>query len=307
MEKPGAVDLRLSMLIAEDALETTRQFISRSAESGPEASVETGLAEAWRRRGMNRDIIDGLRAAHVWGTLGLHDIRQRYRRSVLGPLWYTLSTLIMVSVLGFLYATLLQQDASNYVPFLGVGLVVWQFLASVANDGCTAFTSVDFLIKQVRLPLTIHVAREVWRNFLILVHNLPVVILLLIAFGKTPNWGFVLLPFGFCALLLNGVWIGIVLGILCTRFRDVPPIVSNLMQVAFFLTPVMWSPEILADRSWVAEYNPFYHVIEVVRAPLLGRNVDPQSWLWVGGILLAGFAAAQFLMNRYRSRVPYWL
>jgi ABC-2 type transport system permease protein len=121
---------------------------------------------------------------------------------------------------------------------------------------------------------------------------------------------------------------GVVLGIVCTRFRDIPPIVTNLIQVAFFFTPVMWSPEIIGDRSWIAEYNPLYHIIEIVRAPLLGRPVEynplyhiieivrapllgrpvaAQSWLWVGAMLVTGFAVAQFLMSRYRSRVPYWL
>ncbi len=287
--------------------------VSRTVTAARETLIQRASADSsrvpedWRLHGPNQDIADGLGAVHIWGVLGLHDIRQRYRRSVLGPFWFTLSTLIMVSVLGALYATLLQQEISDYVTFLAVGLVVWQYIATVANEGCTAFTSVDYLIKQVRLPLTVHVVREVWRNFLILLHSLPVVVILLMAFGKTPSWGFLSVPLGLGALFLNGLWIGVVLGIVCTRFRDIPPIVGNLVQVAFFFTPVMWAPEFLGDRSWIAVYNPLYHVIEVVRAPLLGRAVGLQSWLWVGAMLVTGFALAQVLMNRYRSRVPYWL
>jgi len=269
--------------------------------------ASSSFNEDWRLHGPNQDISDGLRAVHVWGILGLHDIRQRYRRSFLGPFWFTLSTLIMVSVLGGIYSTLLQQDISNYVAFLAVGLVVWQYISSVANEGCIAFTTVDYLIKQVRLPLTVHVVREVWRNFLILLHSLPIVILLLIGFGKTPSWTLLLAPLGLAALFLNGLWLGVVLGILCTRFRDIPPIVANLVQIAFFVTPVMWAPHFIGDRSWIAMYNPLYHMIEVVRAPILGQNMQVQSWLWVGAILVAGFATAQLLMKRYRFRVPYWL
>jgi homopolymeric O-antigen transport system permease protein len=270
-------------------------------------SDHSHLTEEWRAHGPGEDIADGLRAVHVWGTLGLHDIRQRYRRSVLGPFWFTLSTLIMVSVLGTIYATLLKQEVSDYVAFLAAGLIVWQYLSSVANEGCTVFTSVDYLIKQVRLPLTVHVVREVWRNFLILLHSLPIVILVLMAFGKMPSWEILTVPLGLGVLFLNGLWLGIVLGILCTRFRDVPPIVVNLVQIAFFFTPVMWSPEFLGDRSWIAEYNPLYHLIEVVRAPLLGHGVAFHSWMWAGAILVAGFVAAHFLMKKCRSRVPYWL
>ncbi len=261
----------------------------------------------WCVHGGNQDILNGLSAVHIWGYLGLHDIRQRYRRSVLGPFWFTLTTIILVTVIGILYSRLLNQNLSNYLTYLAVGLVIWQYIAAVVNEGCTAFTSVDYLIKQVKLPLTVHVARLVWRNFLIMLHSFPVVVLLLIVCGQIPDWGILFAAAGLAALLANSVWVGIVVGILGTRFRDIPPTVGNLIQVAFFFTPVLWSPENIGDRAWIAMYNPLYHLIEVVRGPVLNRPVAAQSWLWVGGMLIVGFAAANWLMNRYRARVPYWL
>jgi len=253
------------------------------------------------------DIVAGVFAWRIWGTLGWHDIRQRYRRSILGPFWFTLSTAIMVVVLGLLYSTLLKQEIRAYLPFLAVGLVVWQYIGSIINEGCTAFIGSAHLIKQISLPLTIHVCRLVWRNFVILLHSLPVVIVMLIVFGAPVGIEFVLVPFGLLVLMLHGVWMGTVLGILCARFRDIPPIVTNLVQVAFFFTPVMWMPEILQDRAWVAHYNPFYHLIEIVRAPLLDRPIHLESWVWSLGLLIFGFAFAQYLMRRARNRVPYWL
>ena len=253
------------------------------------------------------DLWFGMLALQVWGTLGWHDIRQRYRRSVLGPFWFTLSTAIMVVVLGALYSTLLQQEISNYLPYLAAGLVVWQYLASLILEGCSSFIGSAYLIKQIRMPLTIHVCRIAWRNFVILLHSLPVVIILLIAFGRWPSIDCLLLPFALLLLMLHGIWLGVVLGILCARYRDILPIVTNLVQVAFFFTPVMWSPEILKDRAWVAEYNPFYHLIEIVRAPIIGRPVHLESWIWSLAFLVIGFGFAQLLMQRFRNRVPYWL
>ena len=255
----------------------------------------------------NSDIMMGISAWRIWGTLGWHDIRQRYRRSVLGPFWFTLSTAIMVVVLGMLYATLLKQEVTTYLPFLAVSLVVWQYIGSVTNEGCNAFIASAYLIKQIRLPLTIHVCRLVWRNFIILLHSLPVVILMLVAFENSVGIEFVLVPFALMVLMLHGIWMGVVLGVLCARFRDIPPIVTNLVQVAFFFTPVMWMPEILEDRAWIAHYNPFYHLIEIVRAPLLDRPVYLESWVWSIGLLGVGFMFAQYLMRRARNRVPYWL
>lgn len=253
------------------------------------------------------DLVRGMQAVRVWGTLGWHDIRQRYRRSILGPFWFTLSTAIMVAVLGTLYSTLLHQDPKHYVPFLAIGLVVWQFLSTCALEGCSVFIGAGYLIKQIRLPLTVHVCRQVWRNFVIFLHSLPVVILALIIFGQWPNENIFVLPLGLILLLLNAIWVTVVLGILCARFRDILPIVSNFIQIAFFFTPVMWSADILKERAWVAEYNPLYHLIEIVRAPVLGEPTQINSWVWSMGLAVFGFALAQWMMYRFRNRVAYWL
>lgn len=253
------------------------------------------------------DIFFGIFAWRIWGTLGWHDIRQRYRRSILGPIWFTLSTALMVFVLGMLYSSLLKQQINFYLPFLAVGLVIWQYIGSVINEGCNAFIGSANLIKQIQLPLTIHVCRLVWRNFLILLHSLPVVIILLIIFENSISISLLIVPLGLMLLMLHGIWIGIVLGIICTRYRDIPPIVTNFVQVAFFFTPVIWMPEILENRAWVAQYNPIYHMIEIVRAPLLNRHIFIETWVCAFGLLVLGFAFAQYLMRLSRNRIPYWL
>jgi ABC-type polysaccharide/polyol phosphate export permease len=263
--------------------------------------------EGWHNHSGRSDIKVGLKATHVWLALGWHDIRQRYRRSIIGPFWFTLSTLIMVGVLGILYSALFDQEIRSYLPYLGVGLVIWQYISTVVNEGANSFIGAGYLIKQIRMPLTTHVARIAWRNFIILMHSLPVVFLFLLAFGYRPGVELFLLVPALFLLLLHGVWIGVVFGIICARYRDVYPIVGNLLMVAFFLTPVMWMPTLLKDRAWVAEINPLYHLIETVRAPMINSNIELTSWIWSIGLLVFGFAMAQYLMSRYRERVPYWL
>jgi ABC-2 type transport system permease protein len=253
------------------------------------------------------DIFIGIAAVRIWGTFGWHDIKQRYRRSVLGPFWFTLSTLILVLVLGILYSTLLNQEISEYLPYLAVGLVLWQYFASSINEGCSAFIEASQLIKEIRLPLTIHVCRIAWRNFIILLHSLPVVMIMLIAFGHWPDFTFFLVPVGLLMLFLHSIWVGLFFGVLCARFRDIPPIILNLVQVAFFVTPVLWTVEILNDKEWVATYNPLYHMLEIVRAPILGRPIYMESWVWSFLTLVIGFISALYLMKRFRNRVPYWL
>jgi lipopolysaccharide transport system permease protein len=213
----------------------------------------------------------------------------------------------MVGVLGFLYSQLLGQEITDYLPYLGVGLVIWQFISTSANEGCSTLIGAGYVIKQVRMPLTAHVCRVVWRNFVILLHSLPVVIVLMLGFGRALTLETLLLLPGLLLVLLNAVWSSIVFGILCARFRDVAPIISNLFQVLFFLTPVFWHAKDLKDRAWIAEINPVTHLIEVVRGPILGTPIAPESWYWSITLVVFGFAVAQYLMIRCRERVSYWL
>ncbi|WP_050516130.1 ABC transporter permease [Dickeya chrysanthemi] len=280
---------------------------SRTSDLTCETTGRHDDSSGWKKHNNKTDLFEGIRAYHVWLIWGWHDIRQRYRRSVLGPFWFTLTTLIMVGALGFLYSELLGQDISTYLPYLGVGLVIWQFISTAANEGCMSLIGASHIIKQIRMPLTVHICRMAWRNFIILLHSLPVVIIFMLLFGNMVSLSMLLIIPGLLVVFLNTVWSGVVFGILCSRFRDVAPIIGNLFQVSFFVTPVMWQTSALKERIWIANFNPFYHLIEIVRAPVLGSPAPIISWVYSLALLIVGFAFAQYLMIRYRDRVAYWL
>lgn len=259
------------------------------------------LVLAWQ------DIREGIAARDKWQMLGTQDIKQRYRRSVLGPFWLTLSTGIMVAALGFLYAELFHQPVTEYLPFVAVGMIVWLFVSSMINESCFVFSESERMIKQIKLPLTLYVCRMVWRNILVLLHNILILIPIMFLVDKTNTLAWLSLPFAVCIFAINGIFAGIVLGILSTRYRDLPPIIASIIQVGFFLTPIMWKPEILESRAWFVETNPFYHCIEIIRAPLLGEGVPLFSWGMVVVItLITAFTGLVFLL-RYRHRVAYWV
>lgn len=253
------------------------------------------------------DIVDGFRLTHVWGVLGLHDIRQRYRRSTLGPFWLTISTGIMIGTMGFLYARLLSQDVGQYLPFLAVGLVLWTYISSTANDLCLTFISAENLVKQVKLPLTAHVTRVVWRNLLILAHNAVILLPIALLQGKTTFVGLLSIVAGVAVLGLTSVWVGLILGALCARFRDIPPIVANVTQIVFFMTPILWHPEVLGNRVWLATANPAFHFIELIRAPIVSGTLPKASWLVSLFVLLLTGVGAFLMLWKYRARVAYWV
>ena len=157
------------------------------------------------------------------------------------------------------------------------------------------------------LPLSVHVYRAVWRNLIIFGHNILIFVVVAVIFSIRPGWvGLLALP-GLALLCLNGVWAGLLLGLVSARFRDVPQIVASVVQVAFFLTPIIWKPELLPDCALVLDLNPFFHFVELVRAPLLGRAPGLGSWLTVLGITLGGWLVTLAMYRRYRWRVAYWL
>ena len=254
-----------------------------------------------------RDLGEGLRAVRLWGLLGWQDVVHRYRRSLLGPLWSTISMGTLVGALGALYAGLFQLPLSDFLPFIATGFIVWALLSGLINEGCTAFIGGDRIIKQVDLPLAIHVYRGVWRNFAIFAHNMIIFVIVAVGFSVQPGWNGLLAVPGLVLLGLNGVWAGLLLGLVCARFRDIPQIVGSIVQIAFFLTPIIWKPELLPGRSLVLELNPFYHFVELVRAPLLGQAPEAVSWLAVLGITLCGWLATLLAFRRYRWRISYWV
>jgi ABC-type polysaccharide/polyol phosphate export permease len=133
------------------------------------------------------------------------------------------------------------------------------------------------------------------------------VILVLMAWPPALGWQMLLIPLGVLMIAINSVWLGAFLGVLCARYRDIPPIVGSLVQVFFFLTPVMWRPEMLKESRWAATWNPFYHFLEIVRAPLVSAPTNWLSWAVVLAITVLGFAATLLLFARYRPRVAYWV
>lgn len=254
-----------------------------------------------------RDIVDGAQLWHVWGTLGLNDIRQRYRRSKIGPFWLTISMAVMIASIGGLYAGLFRARVAHYLPHVAIGFVIWSFVSGLINEGCNSFIAGQSSIKQVRLPLSIYVYRVVWRNLLIFGHNLLIVLVVVLIFAIRPGWIALLAMPAIVILSLNGVWVGLLLGLFSARFRDVPQIVATAMQIVFFLTPIIWQPESLPGRALIVTFNPFFYAVELVRAPLMGTAPSLLSWVVVLAVTFVGAAIAIAMYGRYRRRIAYWI
>lgn len=254
------------------------------------------------------DLFKSFASTQQWWTLALFDIKQRYRRSTLGPLWITLSTGIMVGALGFLWSTLFKTPIEEFMPFFAAGLILWTFISAQINEACVTYTQFEGYIKQINLPLPLYVLRVWARNIILFAHNIIVFALVWAFFGFSwlPNLPVAILGFALVSLIL--FFASVPIAIICTRFRDIAPIVQSLTQILYFFTPVMWQTKVLPkEYHWVADYNPLHHMFEIVRAPLLGQSPELTSWLWSLGLLVGFAIIAAYMHASYRKRVAYWL
>lgn len=254
-----------------------------------------------------RDVLEGLRHWRFWMATGNFGVRRSYRRSILGPLWLTISLAFLVAALSALYGRLLGVPLDRYVPHLTLGFIAWQFIQGAVSQGCGVFVKHKVWITNGRWPLALFVFKDVWENLLMMAHNAPVYVGVAVLFGVFAGAEGLLLAPALALLVVNAVWVGLLLGTVCARFRDVTQIVRSVMRVAFFVTPVIWIPERLGERAWLALYNPLTHFVELLRAPLLGQPPPAAAWTAALAVTAAGWAAAWVVFARYRGRVAYWL
>lgn len=273
----------------------------------PPAPPETS-SRTWRKA--FNDISGGLQQRQLWAHLGWQDIKQRYRRSVIGPLWITISMGMTVTALGILYSQLFNQDLAEHLPYLAVGFIMWGFISGCLLDGTEVFIQNEGLMKQLPAPLSVHILRLVWRQTLLFGHNVVIYFIVLAIFRMPLNASVVLAVPALVLMMANGAWVATLFGIVATRFRDIPPVIGSLMQLIFFMTPIVWNAEILEEKGGnmaIAKLNPLFHYIEILRDPLLGHDIVLTNWIVVGALTVVGWGVALLVLRNYRARVTYWV
>jgi len=254
------------------------------------------------------DIRDGLAAYPIWSHLCWQEVKRRYRRTVFGPLWATLSLAIFIGATSFIWAPIFNSDLRTYLPYLTTGLIAWAFTSTLILEGCGVFTGNEGLIKQLNFPFSTFVFMIIWRNAIVLFHHLVILIPIYLWLPSHITFNMLLVIPGLLLLCANGAWIIILLGLASSRYRDIPPLVGNLVQVLLFITPIFWKVEQLGSREHYLVYpNYIYHLVMLVRAPLLGEAPELYTYVitMVGAVV--GWAITFAIYARFRRRIAYWL
>ena len=253
------------------------------------------------------DIRSGITGWRIWTMLASNDIRQRYRRSSLGQFWVTLSMAIMIFGMGAVYAALFKTAVRGYIPYVATTFVIWAFISTNITESTNAFVENERIILHISMAKSTFIFRMLYRNLLIFFHNVLIIPLVFLTFQIGVNWNIFWLIPGFILVGANCFWIGYCLAIICARYRDVPQIIASIMQIMFFVTPIMFRPEQLGVHAYLLPANPLANFVELLRNPMLG---EPPGVLALGvslGLLIVGSLIMLSFTGRYSQRVVYWL
>lgn len=251
------------------------------------------------------DLIRSYKILPMWLHIGTQTVKLRYRRSILGPIWLVLTTIIKVLGLGLVYSALFKVQISEYLPYVAVGLIVWGHINTYITQGCNVFIKHRRLITNTNMPLTGYIFNDIVEESFSFLHQLSIMVGIYLIWPFYLNANILWAVPAILLIQLNAIWVGIIMGMICARYRDVPNIVTSIMQILFLITPVFWMPKLLSERAIFVDINPFYHFLHIVRSGLLGEAPDLNSWLVAIAITLIGWLLAINILNQYRYRVVY--
>ena len=243
----------------------------------------------------------------IWLHLGLLEVKQRYRRSVLGPWWISISMFIFIVAMGLIFSRLFAQTLPQYIIFFTSGFLLWSFISSCINESTDIFRNNGSFIKQINLPYNLYVFKFLTKNISFFLHNFVVYLLVICFFKFNPGWvGLLAIP-GILLLIMNMYWISLLVSLVSTRFRDMVPIINSAVQIMFFVTPISWMPKLLGESSMIVKLNPLIYLLDVARLPLQG--IAPPITTWLIDIVIAcfGFSISFTVFNKVRSRIPFWI
>jgi len=253
------------------------------------------------------DIKLGWSKQELWRYASTMEMKQRYRRSILGPFWISLSLAIMIVSIGVLWSKLWNIPIKEYLPYFTVGLLLWTLISAILTESTQAFIKATGVMKQINLPFSYYIFSLVWKHFSIFAHHCIVYILVILYFKVSLSFSFFLVIPGLFLYFINALWLSSCLGIICTRYRDVEQIVPSILIILFFMTPIIWKMGWTGKKALFVYFNPLYHYIEILRAPLLGYMPSLMNYVVVLGITLVGVCFAFLLVGKFRKQIAYWL
>ncbi|MDV6331041.1 ABC transporter permease [Asticcacaulis sp. 201] len=253
------------------------------------------------------DLLDGCRNWRLWLFLGYQDVRQRYARSILGPFWLVMGLGVTIIGIGFLYSQIMKTDPGKFLPYIAISLAAWNFISAVINESTSIFQASASLIKSIMVPYSSVILRAIVKNLIVFAHYMVAVVVTFALTGYSVDYKIIFAIPGILLISLNLVWISIILGMMCARFRDMAQMTQYAMQLAQFATPVVWMPSQVHPNSPYLLFNPIYHLIELIRAPIFEHVIPGTSFIFCTVMLVVGTAVTLVVFNKHKKLINFWL
>lgn len=240
-------------------------------------------------------------------SLSKFEFSLKYRRYTIGPLWLTITMCFYTTVVSLVYSKLFGLDNYDFIAYIVTGLVFWFFINATILDCSMSLVSNEGLIKNYPIDVRNYSLIAVFKNAIVLLYYIPVVVIALLFRGFPSFSELILSLLGLGLVILNLMFIGLLLSLLVARFRDFEHLLSSIMQITFLLTPILWEKAFIGDYYWIADLNIFFHFIEVVRAPLIGESFAFFSYLFLVLNAIIGWLLCSLIFTRLKDRIVFWL
>lgn len=265
------------------------------------------MSNPYARSAARADLVRSFRMIGLAGFFAWQDIHERYVRTMLGPMWIVLSTGIWFGAMGFVMSSVFHQNLGEYLPYLASGMVGWLLISNGVSEGSQVLLNAKRIITSFNLPIFVHFMRFALRNGIIFLHQAVILVIVLVVFPQPLTGATPLIVVGILMNMLVLMSGSVILSLMNIRYRDTHLVISNALQVLPYVTPIFWHRDMLGSRAWIADLNPLYHMLEVVRTPLLGQYPSVLTWEVMTGLSIFMPLLAYAMYLRYRHRIIFWI
>ena len=264
---------------------------------------------------------------YFWFSLVSNDLSNRYKRSFIGIGWSLLRPLAMTGIFCLVFGKLFNQSIAEYAPFLLLGMTTWQFISESLLSGCTCFSSGSAYIRQQQVPLAIFPLRTVlgsgFHSLVALGMAIAIVVLFqgyqMLANPDVPLF----YPINPVALLslLPGILIlfvvcwslAIVSGVIYTHFPDTQHLLEIGMQIAFYVTPILYKPDLVLLKgrgrlAMLVYWNPLTSLLALIRTPILDGTMPAAHHIQMSLLFMMVVGlSAMFLLRKLERTLVFWI
>jgi len=241
--------------------------------------------------------------------LSLVDIKIRYSKTIIGPLWTSLSIGIFVVSFGIIGSKLWNQDIKDFMPFFSSGYITWILISNIISESTSTLSNSARTLKSINTPYLVFLISMVLKNLIIFFHHLLVYFLICLFLDyKINSYLLFIVPSVFIIFLI-GIMFSFIWSILCTRYNDLSQFTSNLLQIFFFLTPVFWPADKLQGIYFklLVELNPIYQILNLIRQPLLGNMIAIENLMYALLILLVLLICCLIIGNKVKKDIIFFI